>query len=156
MAVFASRAGVELLHVPYKGGTAMVAALLGGEIQAGWSGIPNVLQAIRTGRLRALCVSTLRRQASLPDVSTAAELGFEGFDIATMIGLIAPAGAPRDIVARLQGAVAKALREPDVAERMMNLGMDLIENGTQDFAQRVRADIVRYAEAVKMAGVKNE
>src|SRR5439155_3106352 len=68
MAVFASRAGIDLLHVPYKGGTAMVGALLGGEIQAGWSGIPNVLQAIRTGRLRALCVSTLMRQSSLPGV----------------------------------------------------------------------------------------
>ena len=134
----------------------MVGALLGGEIQAGWSGIPNVLQAIRTGRLRALCLSTVRRQPSLPEVPTADELGFAGFDIATMIGLIAPAGTSRDIVARLQRAAAKALREPDVAERMANLGMELIENGTEDFERRVRSDIVRYAEAVKMAGVRNE
>ena len=156
MAVFASRAGIEVLHVPYKGGTAMVGALLGGEIQAGWSGIPNVLQAIRTGRLRALCMSTARRQASLPEVPTAAELGFAGFDIATMIGLIAPAGTPREIVVRLQGAAAKALREPDVAERMANLGMEMVENGTEHFERLVRADMERYAEAVRTAGVRHE
>jgi tripartite-type tricarboxylate transporter receptor subunit TctC len=156
MAVFASRAGIEVLHVPYKGGTAMVSALLGGEIQAGWSGIPNVLQAIRAGRLRALCMSTARRQASLPDVPTAAELGFDGFDIATMIGLIAPAGTPREIVVRLQGAAAKALRERDVAERMANLGMEMVENGTEHFERLVRADIQRYAEAVRTAGVRHE
>jgi tripartite-type tricarboxylate transporter receptor subunit TctC len=156
MAVFASRAGIEVLHVPYKGGTAMVGALLGGEIQAGWSGIPNVLQAIRAGRLRALCMSTARRQASLPDVPTAAELGFDGFDIATLIGLIAPAGTPREIVARLQGAAAKALRERDVAERMANLGMEMVENGTEHFERWVRADIQRYADAVRTAGVRHE
>jgi tripartite-type tricarboxylate transporter receptor subunit TctC len=134
----------------------MVSALLGGEIQAGWSGIPNVLQAIRAGRLRALCMSTARRQASLPDVPTAAELGFDGFDIATLIGLIAPAGTPREIVARLQGAAAKALRERDVAERMANLGMEMVENGTEHFERWVRADIQRYADAVRTAGVRHE
>src|SRR5207247_4742965 len=66
MAIFASRSGIELLHVPYKGGTALVAAVLGGEVQSGWSGIPNVLQAIRTGRLRALCVSTAGRSRPVP------------------------------------------------------------------------------------------
>jgi tripartite-type tricarboxylate transporter receptor subunit TctC len=156
MAVFASRAGIDMVHVPYKGGTAMVAALLGGEIQAGWSGIPNVLQAIRTGRLRALAVSTLKRQSSLPEVPTAAELGFDGFDIATMIGLAAPSGTPREVVARLQAAVAKALRERDIAERMSALGMEMIENGTEDFVRRVRSDVASYAEAVKVAGVRPE
>src|SRR5437762_12711012 len=97
MAIFASRAGIELLHVPYKGGTALIAAVLGGEAQSGWSGMPNVLQAIRTGRLRALCISSARRSASVPDVPTAAELGFPGFDVGTTIGLHAVAGDPPEI-----------------------------------------------------------
>jgi tripartite-type tricarboxylate transporter receptor subunit TctC len=156
MAVFLARAGVDMLHVPYKGGTALVAAVLTGEVQSGWSGIPNVAAHIRSGRLRVLCISTAQRSATLPDVPTAAELGFAGFDIATTIGLQAPAGLPRDITARLQAAVAKALREPDLAERMANLGMELRENGTESYARFVREDIERYAGAVKTAGIKSD
>ncbi|MGH8740814.1 MAG: Bug family tripartite tricarboxylate transporter substrate binding protein, partial [Burkholderiales bacterium] len=92
MAVFASRAGINMLHVPYKGGSALVAAALTGEVQAGWSGIPNVAPHIRGGKLKVLAISTAARSAALPDVPTAAELGFPGFDIATVIGLQAPAG----------------------------------------------------------------
>ena len=157
MAVFLSRAGVEnMLHVPYKGGTALVAGLLTGEVQAGWSGIPNVASHIKAGKLRVLCISTAQRSPSLPDVPTAAELGFAGFDIATVIGLQAPAGLSRDIGARLQAAAAKALRERAVAERMANLGMELRENGSEHYARFVREDIERYTSAVKAAGVKVE
>jgi len=157
MAVFLSRAGIgSMLHVPYKGGSALVAALVGGEVQSGWSGIPNVAGHIKSGKLRVLCISTARRSPSLPDVPTAAELGFAGFDIATVIGLQAPAGLPRDVAARLQAAVAKALREPDLAERMANLGMELRENGTEHYARFAREDIERYVAAVKAAGIKSE
>jgi tripartite-type tricarboxylate transporter receptor subunit TctC len=156
MAVFLARAGVDMLHVPYKGGTALVTAVLAGEVQSGWSGIPNVAAHIRSGRLRVLCISTARRSATLPDVPTAIELGYPGFDIATTIGLQAPAGLPREITARLQAAVAKALREPDLVERMANLGMELAENGTGDYARFVRDDLERFAAAVKTAGVNHE
>ena len=157
MAVFLSRAGIDnMLHVPYKGGTALVAALVGGEVQSGWSGIPNVAGHIKSGKLRVLCISTSQRSASLPDVPTAIELGFAGFDIATVIGLQAPAGLPREIGAKLQQAVARALRERDVAERMQNLGMVLRENGTEQYARFAREDIERYVSAVKAAGVKVE
>jgi len=156
MAVFLARIGVEMLHVPYKGGTALVAAVLAGEVQSGWSGIPNVAAHIRAGKLRVLCISTAQRSASMPDVPACAELGHAGFDIATTIGLQAPAGVPREVVARLQAAVAKALREKDLAERMANLAMELRENGTEHYARFVREDIERYAAAVKAAGVKND
>jgi tripartite-type tricarboxylate transporter receptor subunit TctC len=154
MAIFASRASIELLHVPYKGGTALVAAVLGGEVQSGWSGIPNVLQAIRTGRLRVLCISTAKRSGSLADVPTAAELGFPGFDVATTIGLQAAAGLAPELVVRLQAAFAAALREPDIAERMANLGMELAENGTESYVRYVRQDLERYTAAVKLLGGK--
>ena len=156
MAVFASRAGTEMLHVPYKGGSALVAAVLSGEVQAGWSGIPNVLAHIRAGKLRVYAISTAQRSATLPDVPTAAELGFAGFDIATVIGMQAPAGTPREIVTRLQAAVAKALRERDMAERMANLAMDLRENGTEHYVRFVKEDLERYTAAVKTAGVKHD
>jgi tripartite-type tricarboxylate transporter receptor subunit TctC len=156
MAVFAARTGIDMLHVPYKGGTALVAATLTGEVQAGWSGIPNVLAHIRAGKLRVYAISTARRSNTLPEVPTVQELGIANFDIATVIGLQGPAGMPRDVVKRVQGAVAKALREPDVAERMANLAMELRENGTEHYARFAKEDLERYAAAVKTAGVKHE
>jgi tripartite-type tricarboxylate transporter receptor subunit TctC len=157
MAAFLARAGVaNMLHVPYKGGTALVAAVLAGEVQSGWSGIPNVAAQIRAGKLRVLCISTGQRSASLPEVATCAEVGYPGFEIVTTIGLQAPAGLSRDIAARLQSAVGKALRERDVAERMTNLGMELRENGTEHYQRFVREDIERFAAAVKTAGLKSD
>jgi tripartite-type tricarboxylate transporter receptor subunit TctC len=155
MALFAERAGIDPLHVPYRGGTALVNGLLTGEIQAGWSGFPNVMALIETGKLRALCVSVLKRSPSLPKVPTCAELGYGGFDIATMIGLQAAAGLPQPIVARLQAATAKALRERDVAERMMTLGIELQENGTAEYIQFMRDDLARYTDAVKRLNLGN-
>jgi tripartite-type tricarboxylate transporter receptor subunit TctC len=149
MALFAERAGIDLLHVPYRGGTALVNGLLTGDIQAGWSGFPNVMALIDSGKLRALCVSIAKRSPSLPKVPTCAELGYEGFEIATMIGLQASAGLPASIVARLQAAAAQALREPDVAKRMISLGIDLQENGTAHYHQFMRDDLARYTDAVK-------
>jgi len=149
MAIFAAQTGIDLLHVPYRGGTALVGGLIKGEVQAGWSGIPNVLPLIETGQLRVLCISTRERSQSVADVPTAIELGIAGFDYATMMGLQTSAGASRDLVARLQGAVAKALRAPDMVERMAVLGMDLHENGTADYVRFMRDDIERYRTAIK-------
>jgi tripartite-type tricarboxylate transporter receptor subunit TctC len=149
MAIFAAQTGIDLLHVPYRGGTALVSGLLKDEVQAGWSGIPNVLPLIEDGKLRVLCISTQQRSSSVPDVPTAIELGIDGFDYATMMGLQTSAGAGRDLVTRLQGAVAKALREPDIVERMAVLGMELRENGTADYAKFMRDDIERYRTAMK-------
>jgi len=156
MAIFASRAGIEMLHVPYKGGSAMVAAVLAGEVQAGWSGIPNVLPHIRSGRLKAYAISTPRRSASAPEVTPAAEQGFPGFDIATVIGLQARAGTPPEVIARLQSAVARIVREPEFSQRMTALGMELMEDGTENYARFVKEDLERYAQAVKAAGVRQD
>jgi tripartite-type tricarboxylate transporter receptor subunit TctC len=147
MSIFAAQTGIDLLHVPYRGGTALVGGLIKGEVQAGWSGIPNVLPLIEAGQLRVLCISTTQRSKSVPNVPTAIELGIKDFDYATMMGLQTSAGASRELVARLQGAVAKALREPDLAERMATLGMDLRENGTADYVKFMQDDIARYRSA---------
>jgi tripartite-type tricarboxylate transporter receptor subunit TctC len=108
-----------------------------------------VLPLIEDGRLRVLCISTQQRSKSVADVPTAIELGIEGFDYATMMGLQMSAGGPRDLVARLQAAVAKALREPDMVDRMAALGMDLQENGTGDYIKFMRDDIDRYRTAIR-------
>jgi tripartite-type tricarboxylate transporter receptor subunit TctC len=148
MVIFEQQAGIELLHVPYRGGTAMVNGLLTGEIDAGWSGIPNVLALIQTGKLRALCVSVLQRDPSLPQVPTCDEQGYKGFDVATMLGLQSSAGVPPAIVARLQSAVAKILREPDIAARLVTMGIHMEENGTAAYAKFLQDDLQRYTTVV--------
>jgi tripartite-type tricarboxylate transporter receptor subunit TctC len=156
MAVFQMETGTSMVHVPYKGGSPMVAAIMAGEVQAGFSGIPNVMQAIRGGKLKAYGISALRRSRSMPDVPTFDEQGLKGFDVVTMLGLQGPAGMPREIVSRLQAAFARGLREPEVSERMVSLGIDLGENGTEHYAQYVKDEVQRYAAAVKAAGIKPE
>jgi tripartite-type tricarboxylate transporter receptor subunit TctC len=148
-AIFAERAGIELLHVPYRGGSAMVNGVLTGEIQAGWSGIPNVMELIAAGKLRGLCVSTLRRSPSTPAVPTCDELGLKGFNFATTMGMHAAAGTSPRIVARLQAEAAKSMREPAMAARMAQLGMVMEENGTANYAAFMRDDMARYEQAVK-------
>ena len=148
-AIFAERVGVELLHVPYRGGSAMVNGLLTGEIHAGWSGIPNVMELIAAGKLRGLCVSTLQRSSSTPTIRTCDELGLTGFNIATMMGLHAPAGTSPKIIARLQAEVARLMREGAMAARMAQLGMVMEESGTAHYAAFMREDMARYEQAVR-------
>src|ERR1700751_5202481 len=147
--IFAKAAGISLLHVPYRGGTGLVNALLTGEVDSGWSGIPNVVSLIKTGKLRALCISVLQRDESLPDVPTCDELGYKGFDLAPVLGLRSAAGTPPAIIATLQAAVAKILREPEIAERMKTLGIHLAENGTARYTKFMQDDLERYTNAVE-------
>ena len=149
MAIFADRTGIDLLHVPYRGGSAMVNGLLTGEIQVGWSGIPNVMALIESGKLRGYCISVLQRSPSTPEIPTCDELGHRGFNVATVMGLHAPAGTSPKVVARLQAEVATTMREPSMAARMKQLGMVMEENGTADYVRFMKYDMERYAEAVK-------
>ena len=149
MAIFAERTGIDLLHVPYRGGSAMVNGLLTGEIQVGWSGIPNVMELIASGKLRGYCVSVLQRSPSAAAIPTCNELGQKGFDVATVMGLHAPAGTPPMVLARLQAEVAATMREPAMAARMQQLGMVMEENGTASYAQFMRHDIERFSAIVR-------
>lgn len=154
MAAFADRAGIDLQHIPYRGGSAMVNALLAGEIHGGWSGIPNVRGQIEGGLLRALCVSVPTRSQSLPNVPTCDEAGVKGFDIATMLGFVAPANTPPAVIKVLQAETAKALRDPKVAERMVQLGVIMQENGTANYEKYMKEDYERYGAIVKKLGLQ--
>jgi tripartite-type tricarboxylate transporter receptor subunit TctC len=156
MEIFAERTGIKLLHVPYRGGTALVNGLLTGEIQAGWSGLPNVISHIKAGTLRGLCVSVLKRAVSLPDLQTCDEAGIKGFDVADMLGLQAPAGMAPKSVERLQSAIAKIMREPAMAERMEALGMDMQENGTANYVRFMQDDLALYAKVIDRLGLSRK
>lgn len=156
MAILATRAGVEFLHVPYKGGAAITAGLLAGDVQAALIGIPNAVQPLKSGRLKTVGISTLGRSPVLPDVPTMAESGLAGFDVASNMGLVAAAGTPPDIVAKLQALSARSMREPEAAARIASLGMIPTENGTAHYVQFMREDYDRYAAVVKALGLKAE
>jgi tripartite-type tricarboxylate transporter receptor subunit TctC len=149
MVVFADQVGIDVLHVPYRAGTAMVNGLLTGEIQVGWSGIPNVMQQIASGQLRGYCISILKRSASTPAIPTCDELGIKGFDVASVMGLYGPAGTSPQIVARLQTEVAKVMREPAINARMEQLGMIMEEDGTANYIAFTKRDYARYAAIVQ-------
>jgi tripartite-type tricarboxylate transporter receptor subunit TctC len=149
MAIFADQTGIDVLHVPYRAGTAMVNGLLTGEIQVAWSGIPNVLSGIGSGQLRSYCISVLERSASAPAVPTCDELGIRGFDAAAVLGLYGPAGTPPQVVTRLAREAAKVMREPTMTERMNQLGMIMRENGTTNYIEFRKQDAERYANIVR-------
>ena len=132
------------------------AALLAGDIQSAFIGIPNAVQPLKSGRLKTVGISTLTRSNVMPEVRTMAESGLPGFDVAANMGLVGAAGTPADIVAKLQAATARSMREPDVAERIATLGMIPSENGTAHYAQFLRDDVERYANVVKAMGLKLE
>ena len=155
-AMFAEQVGIELLHVPYRGGSAMVNGLLTGEIQAGWSGIPNVMELIAAKKLRGLCVSILQRSPSTPTIATCDELGVTGFNIATVLGLLAPAGVSPKVVARLAAEAASSMREPAMAKRLKELGMVMEENGTAHYAAFMREDMARYEQAVQKLNLQQQ
>jgi tripartite-type tricarboxylate transporter receptor subunit TctC len=148
MAIFAERTGIDLLHVPYRGGSAMVNGILTGEIQVGWSGIPNVMALIAGGQMRGYCISVLQRSPSTPAIPTCDELGLKGFDVATVMGLYGPAGMSSKLVATLQAETAKVMREPAIAARMEQLGIVMEEDGTANYVQFRKDDFALYAGIV--------
>jgi len=154
MEIFEERTGIKLLHVPYKGGTALVTGLLGKEIQAGWSGLPNVVAHIKNGTLRALCVSVLQRAKSLPDVPTCDELGIKGFDVADVLGLQGPAGMAEPTVRTLQQTIAAAVRDPQFAAKLELLGMNLTENNTANYVKFMQEDLTRYTAIINRLGLR--
>ena len=149
MAIFADLVGIDVLHVPYRAGTAMVNGLLTGEIQVGWSGIPNVISGIASGQLRGYCISVMQRSPSEPTIPTCDELGIKGFDAAAVLGFYAPAGVSPEVVTRLAAEAAKIMREPAMTARMDQLGMLMRENGTASYVEFRKQDAERYANIVR-------
>ena len=146
-------AGINTVHVPYKGDAPQSAALLSGEVQLGLKAAIGIVSHIKNGRLRALGVTGHKRSALLPDVPTLAEAGLAGFDSGSWMGVFAPAGVPKEIVSQFQGEMAKVIRLPDITSRLAAQGFDPIGNMPQEFAARFQADHATYARIVKEARI---
>jgi tripartite-type tricarboxylate transporter receptor subunit TctC len=143
-----------MVHVPYRGTAPSVTDLLGGQVDATFTGAPAVLPHIRSGRLRALAVSSLKRLPSLPEVPTVAESGFAGFEADQWYGVMAPAATPAAVVARLNAEINKALAQPDVAQQLAAEGAVPTPATPKDFGELIAREIPRWAEVVKAGNVR--
>ena len=151
--LFESSAKIEMEHVPFKGSVPAIAALLGGEVSMSFTGMSAVLPFIRTGKLRALGVTTSRRNASLPDVPAIGEQ-LPGYDATLWLGLLAPANTPREIVARMNAEIVKALNDPAVRKPLVEGGNDVIGGTPEEFGKLFNAELVKWAQIVKSVGAK--
>lgn len=149
MALLERAARIELVHVPYKSGGLSAAALLAGEVMVSFNTIPSALPYVKSGRLRALAVSSPQRSASVPDVAPIAEMGYPGFSASGYSGLLAPAGTPAEAVNRVQSETAKLLKLPAVAERFRTLGLDAVGSTPAEFAQFIRTDLDKWTKLVR-------
>ncbi|MBX9813061.1 MAG: tripartite tricarboxylate transporter substrate binding protein [Burkholderiales bacterium] len=152
--MFKIMAGVDMVHVPYKGGGAVISDLLGGQVALTFATLPSVMPYVKAGRLRAVAMTTTQRWPGLPEVPTIAESGFPGFEISTWIGLLAPAGTPKDVVGKLHGEMVRILKLPDVRERFESLGMEPVGDTPDQFAQYIRSELAKYAKVVKQSGAR--
>jgi tripartite-type tricarboxylate transporter receptor subunit TctC len=154
--ILKSMAGLQMTHIPYKGGAPALADLIGGQIQFMCENIPGTLPFVKAGKLRALAITDLKRSPLLPELPTLDESGLKGYQIVGWNGLFVPAGTPRSIVNELHAAVVRALALADVKERMTVLGADGVGDTPQHFAAFIKADIAKWAKVVKDAGLKVE
>ena len=152
--LFNSYTGVKLQHVPYKGGAPAIADLLGGQITIMFDNVPPLLPHVQAGKMRPLAVTSLKRISVLRDVPTLDEAGLKGFDSVAWNGVLAPAGTPKEIVARLNSEILRILSLPDVRERLSSQGADPVGGTPEQFAALIRSEIQKWAKVVKDSGAK--
>jgi len=150
------QAGVQWTNVPYKGSAPMVLDLVGGQVDVGVDNIPSSLQLIKTGKLRALAVTSDQRTPLLPDVPTLAQAGVPGVVAAAWHGVLAPAGTPPEIVNRLNVEIVKILRSPETVAKLAGLGLDPVGSDPKTFADFIASENVKWAKVVKASGAKLE
>jgi tripartite-type tricarboxylate transporter receptor subunit TctC len=154
MELFAKTAGVKMVHVPYKGIGPSVVALVSGEVATGLSSIPPVLPHVKSGRLRALGVTSARRYKGLPEVPTMAEDGVPGYDVAVWYGVVMPGGTPKEIVARVHADVVRILAQPDVNERLTADAGEVIAGTPEAFAAYIKSELARWSKVIAETGAK--
>ena len=147
-------AGIQAVHVPYKGMAPAVSDLVGGQVQMMFAGISTALPHIRAGKLVALAIASPHRSPQLPDVPTVAESGFPGFDVTSWYGIVVRSGTPPAIVRKLHADMAEALAAPDVKDRLASLGLDPLGNSPEEFARMIAAESRKWSEIVKKADIK--
>ncbi len=153
---FENATGTEVIHIPYKGSGPLATDLLGGQITMSFDTVTPVLQHIKSGKLRALAVTTNKRSSALPDVPTLEEAGLKGFNIGTWFGVLAPVATPKDVVSRLNAEMVKVIQSPDFRKRMDEIGAEPIGNSADQMGQQIKGETEKFAKLVKDAKVTIE
>lgn len=154
--VFKARAGIDVLHVPYKGSAPLMTDLVGGHVQFAFEGMTTATPLVKSGKAVALAQTLLKRSASHPDVPTVAEQGYPGFEASIWFGMDGPAGIPAAMADRINADVVKVLAMPDVVERLAQVGAEDGGGSRQRYADFTRAERQKYAEVIRQAGIKAE
>jgi len=154
--LLSAQLGIRMTHIPYKGENPALTDTMGGQVPIMFGNISVAVAHIKSGKLRALASTGATRSPLLPEVPTVAESGLKDFSVATWFGLLGPAGMPVDLVARIQRDVARVLATPEIRNRFVDLGVDIVANSPDEFAAYLRSEIARYAKVIKDAGIKPE
>ena len=147
-------AGVDIVHIPYTGGSLQVIAIVSGQVELGFATITNMLPQVRAGKVRALAISSSRRSPAAPDLPTVAEAGLPGFQVDPWFGLLAPAGTPGEIVIRLNTEINKYLLDPKVREQMSSLGIDIVSKTPEQVGTFLIEEMALWTKVVKASGAK--
>ncbi len=154
MELLKSTAKFNATHIPFKGAAPALTATMSGEVVAFLPTIISGLPQVRSGRVRAIAVTTIERSALLPNVPTVAEQGFPGYEVNGWYGLLAPAAVPKDVLATLNAEVVKTLRQPDIKDRLAAEGAAAVGNTPEQFATYMQSDAVKWAKVVQQSGAK--
>jgi tripartite-type tricarboxylate transporter receptor subunit TctC len=154
MEVFMQQTGIKLVHIVYRGGGAAMSDLIAGHTQVSLAGILQTLPHVKEGRLRALGVSRLVRSPAAPAVPTIAEAGVPGFDEGGQHGIVAPAGVPREIIAKLRRDIVTAMRAPDIVQRSRAEGAEIVANTPEEYAAILKSDVEKWAKVIRAAGIQ--
>jgi len=146
--------GFEATHVPYKGNGPAIPDMMSGQAHLLINGIPDLLPAVKSGRVRAIAIMAEKRHSVLPDISTMAEQGYKDFVLGNWVGIVMPTGTPKPIIDRMYNEVARLMKLPDVAEKVAQQGFDPMVNSPAEFGKRIRSESERFAKAVKASGAR--
>ncbi len=153
---FRMLAGINMLHVPYKGAGPALIEVVGGQVDMMFIALPPTLPHIKNGRLRAIGMGGAKRSPALPDLPTIAEQGVAGYEVNSHFGVLAPGGMPRDILQRLNGVLVQALQSPYVRERFAAIGTDAISSTPEQYAAFIKTEMAKWAQVVKKSGIRND
>ena len=152
--LFKLRTDTHIVHVPYKGSAPSLTALISGEVEMTFANIPAISSHVKSGRLRPLASTGLKRAAQMSEVPTMREAGIKGVEVVVWYGLFAPAATPRDVVSTLAGAIAKAARSADTRQRLLDQGAEPVGNTPEEFSKLMKEEVARWAEVVRVSGAK--
>jgi len=152
--IYQSMTGTNIVHVPYKGTAPALTEVMAGQVDMMFADLALIVPFAKAGKLRAVAVTDSRRAKIAPDLPTIAESGLKGYEVSPWFGVVGPAGIPREVVTKLSSGIVAALKSPDVAARLDQLGYEPVGDGAEAFAATIRADMVKYAKVIKAAGIK--